>query len=56
MEKYICYKFKLSSSDLRNVCPKCTSGRASFGNKIRRFNDNMYIYIKNNANLIYIHF
>ena len=24
-------------------CPKCTSGRASFGNKIRKFTDNMYI-------------
>ena len=32
------------SSDLRNVFPKCTSGRSSFGNKIRRFTDNMYIY------------
>ena len=33
-------------SDLRNVCPKsgeCTSGKASFGNKIRRFTDNIYI-------------
>ena len=49
---------------------ECTSGSAFFGNKIRIFNDNMYIYIyiyiyiykyvyiykyiQNKANLIYI--
>ena len=32
-------------SDIRNICPKHTSDRASLGNKIRRFTDNMYIYI-----------
>ena len=45
-------------SDLGNFCPKRTSGRApglSFGNKIIIFTDNMYIYIQNKANLIYIH-
>ena len=34
------------SSDLGNVCPKRTSYRAFFGNKIRIFNDKMYIYTK----------
>ena len=41
-------------SDLGNVCPKRTSacldgkhhGRPSFGNKIKIFTDNMYIYTK----------
>ena len=33
----------LISSDLGNVCLKCTSGKASLRNKIRRFTENMYI-------------
>ena len=55
----------LISSDLGNVCPKYTSGRTSFENKLRIFTYNMYIYIifiiiyyiyiQNNANVIYIH-
>ena len=42
-------KFNYRSSYLGNICPKCTSGRVpgtSFGNKIRRFTDSMYIYTK----------
>ena len=33
----------LISSDLGNVCPKYTSGRTPFGNKLRRCTYNMYI-------------
>ena len=43
--KYEKINLNYRSSDLGKVCPKRTSGRASFENKIRRFTNNMYIYI-----------
>ena len=57
--KYEKINFNYRQSYFGNMSPKRTSGRAtgiSFGNNIRRFSDNMYIYIgQNKDNLIYIH-
>ena len=43
--KYEQINLNYRPSDIGNVYPKCTSGRTSFGNKIRRLTDNTYIYI-----------
>ena len=42
--KYEQINLNYRPSDLGIVCPKRTSGRASFENKIRSFTNNIYIY------------